>query len=427
MVSSNIPIQIKGGNPLQGRVRIQGSKNASLPVLAATLLIAGQCTLDNCPQIMDVVCMQKLLEHAGCQVKRTDHRMTVNAEHVREHRLPGEYVGRMRSSVILMGALLGRVGQVGIDYPGGCVIGERPIDLHLMALEKLGAQITTEGNYIYARTSGLREARITFPIYSVGATQNALLAAVTARGTTILEHASREPEITALCEFLNAAGAQIEGIGTDTLIIDGVDALHEVEYRMISDRIVAGTYLFATMAAGGRIILEDAPVSHMESVLQVLEQMGASIITCTDRHTMLLQAPEEAKNLPLVETAVYPGFPTDLQSPLMAAACVARGRLILRERIFSGRFKIIEELCRMGARIIQTQDCAVIEGGRLLEGRNVIARELRGGAALLIAGLAADGITTVSDTIYIRRGYENITGDLRNLGAVIGEVTTISR
>ena len=169
MVSSNIPIQIKGGNPLQGRVRIQGSKNASLPVLAATLLIAGQCTLDNCPQIMDVVCMQKLLEHAGCQVKRTDHRMTVNAEHVREHRLPGEYVGRMRSSVILMGALLGRVGQVGIDYPGGCVIGERPIDLHLMALEKLGAQITTEGNYIYARTSGLRGARITFPIYSVGA------------------------------------------------------------------------------------------------------------------------------------------------------------------------------------------------------------------------------------------------------------------
>ena len=284
MESSNIPIQIKGGNPLQGRVRIQGSKNASLPVLAATLLIAGQCTLDNCPQIMDVVCMQKLLEHAGCQVKRTDHRMTVNAEHVREHRLPGEYVGRMRSSVILMGALLGRVGQVGIDYPGGCVIGERPIDLHLMALEKLGAQITTEGNYIYARTSGLRGARITFPIYSVGATQNALLAAVTARGTTILEHASSEPEITALCEFLNAAGAQIEGIGTDTLIIDGVDALHEVEYRMISDRIVAGTYLFATMAAGGRIILEDAPVSHMESVLQVLEQMGASIITCTDRH-----------------------------------------------------------------------------------------------------------------------------------------------
>ena len=402
MESSNIPIQIKGGNPLQGRVRIQGSKNASLPVLAATLLIAGQCTLDNCPQIMDVVCMQKLLEHAGCQVKRTDHRMTVNAEHVRDC-------------------------QVGIDYPGGCVIGERPIDLHLMALEKLGAQITTEGNYIYARTSGLRGARITFPIYSVGATQNALLAAVTARGTTILEHASREPEITALCEFLNLAGAQIEGIGTDTLIIDGVDALHEVEYRMISDRIVAGTYLFATMAAGGRIILEDAPVSHMESVLQVLEQMGASIITCTDRHTMLLQAPEEAKNLPLVETAVYPGFPTDLQSPLMAAACVARGRLILRERIFSGRFKIIEELCRMGARIIQTQDCAVIEGGRLLEGRNVIARELRGGAALLIAGLAADGITTVSDTIYIRRGYENITGDLRNLGAVIGEVTTISR
>ena len=374
-VSSNIPIQIKGGNPLHGRVRIQGSKNASLPVLAATLLIEGQCILDNCPQITDVLCMQKLLEHTGCQVERTDHRMIVNAQHVREYRLPGEYVCRMRSSVILMGALLARTGQVGIDYPGGCVIGERPIDLHLMALEKLGAVITTEGNYIYARTSRLHGARITFPISSVGATQNALLAAVTAQGTTILEHASREPEITALCEFLNAAGAQIEGIGTEVLVIEGVSALHEVKYRMIPDRIVAGTYLLAAMAAGGEIILEDAPVSHMEAVLQVLEQMGAGIITCTDQHTMLLKAPEEPKNLPFVETAVYPGFPTDLQSPLLAAACVANGRLILRERIFSGRFKIIEELCRMGARIVQIQDRAVIEGGCMLEGRNVIARD----------------------------------------------------
>ena len=327
----------------------------------------------------------------------------------------------MRSSVILMGALLGRLGRVGIDYPGGCVIGERPIDLHLMALEKLGAQITTEGNYIYATAKKLVGNEIFFPISSVGATQNALLAAVTAQGTTILHHAACEPEVMTLCEFLSLAGARIEGTGTDTLVIYGVDELHATEYEIIPDRIVAGTYLFAAMAAGGQVILQNAPVAQLGAVLSVLTGMGASIITCTDQTTMVIHAPDRPVNLPYVETEVYPGFPTDLQSLLLVAACIAEGELVLRERIFSGRFKIIEELLRMGAVIRQENDCAIIEGGHPLEGRNVIARELRGGAALLTAGLAANGITTVTDTMYIRRGYEDVIGDLTALGAVIAE------
>lgn len=417
----NNPIQIKGGNSLHGKVKIQGSKNAALPVLAATLLIRGSCVLGNCPQITDVLYMQKLLEHAGCQVERAGDKITVNADTVRECRLPREYVGKMRSSVILMGALLGRLGRVGIDYPGGCVIGERPIDLHLMALEKLGAQITTEGNYIYATAKKLVGNEIFFPISSVGATQNALLAAVTAQGTTILHHAACEPEVMALCEFLSLAGARIEGTGTDTLVIYGVDELHATEYEIIPDRIVAGTYLFAVMAAGGQVILQNAPVAQLGAVLSVLTGMGASIITCTDQNTMVIHAPDRPVNLPYVETEVYPGFPTDLQSLLLVAACIAEGELVLRERIFSGRFKIIEELLRMGAVIRQENDRAIIEGGHPLVGRNVIARELRGGAALLTAGLAANGITTVTDTMYIRRGYEDIIGDLTALGAVIAE------
>ena len=224
-----------------------------------------------------------------------------------------------------------------------------------------------------------------------------------------------------MCEFLSLAGARIEGTGTDTLVIYGVDELHATEYEIIPDRIVAGTYLFAVMAAGGQVILQNAPVAQLGAVLSVLTGMGASIITCTDQNTMVIHAPDRPVNLPYVETEVYPGFPTDLQSLLLVAACIAEGELVLRERIFSGRFKIIEELLRMGAVIRQENDRAIIEGGHPLEGRNVIARELRGGAALLTAGLAANGITTVTDTMYIRRGYEDIIGDLTALGAVIAE------
>lgn len=416
----NEPIRMEGARPLFGEVQVQGSKNAALPILAASILVHGKTILHRCPDITDITYMQKILESAGCGVARKDGTIEIEADNVKEFRLPKHYVKQMRSSVVLMGALLGRVGRVGIDYPGGCVIGERPIDLHLMALEKLGTKIDIEGSYIYAEAKQLRGAEITFPFSSVGATQNALLAAVTAKGCTVLNCAAKEPEIVAISDFLNKAGAQIEGAGTDRIVIHGVSELKETQFQVPADRIVAGTYLFAAMGAGGKITLHHAPTEQMESVLQIITQMGGILSCETDSKALVLEIPERIRNISYVETGVYPAFPTDLQSSLLAAACKAEGRLELREKIFTGRFKIVEELLRMGADISCVADTVSIQGVRSLEGRNVIAKELRGGAALVAAGLSASGITTVMDTCYIQRGYENIVRDFKQFGANIG-------
>lgn len=410
-------IKIQGKYPLQGSVRIQGSKNATLPVLAACLLIPGKCVIHNCPIITDVMYMLKLLEYAGCIVTWQGNQVTVDACNVKEFRLPGEYVKKMRSSVILMGALLGRLHEVGIDYPGGCVIGERPIDLHLRGLEALGSSISIEGNYIHASSKQLKGAKIAFPFSSVGATQNVLLAAVLAKGETRIQNAAKEPEIGVLCSFLRLAGADIAGEETGQIVVHGVEKLHPIEFEMVPDRIVAGTYLFATMAAGGEICIKEAPIAHLTQVLRVLENMGGEFLISRESQEIELRVRGRTKNLSYIETNVYPGFPTDLQSPLLSVAVVSDGILLLKERIFSGRFKIVEELRRMGADITEYSNSVLIRGVSCLEGRNVIARELRGGAALVIAGLAASGITMVTDTCYISRGYEDIVRDLRLLGA----------
>lgn len=427
-------IKMEGGSPLCGSVRIQGSKNATLPIMAACLLISGKCTLRGCPDITDVAYMGRLLESTGAEVETQAGRdftgtdISINANVISGCRLPSRYVKAMRSSVILMGALLGRVGEAYVDYPGGCVIGERPIDWHLSGLEKLGAQIWIEENRIHAYADELIGAQITLPFPSVGATQNIILAAVTAKGTTVIKNAAREPEVTVLCDFLNRAGADItlaESFWTEgRLIIRGtpLSRLHAVEFDMIPDRIVAGTYMFAAMAAGGDINLENVPIEQLYSVCAIITKMGGSVTYDSEKRMLGVSAPEKGglKNISFIKTDIYPGFPTDLQSPLMAAAAVAKGVLIINESIFSSRFKIAEELKRMGADISIDGDTAVIKGVAALTGRNVIAHELRGGAALVIAGLAASGITTVSDISYINRGYQDIAGDLRCLGAKIG-------
>lgn len=412
-------IRIEGRTPLHGSVRVQGSKNAALPILAACLLIPGKCMIRNCPVITDVCYMLRLLECAGCTVEQKENVISINAASLREYRLPGKYVRKMRSSVILMGAMLGRIGEVGIEYPGGCVIGERPIDLHLKGLASLGADISIEGNYIYARSEKLRGARIVFPFSSVGATQNIILASVLATGETCIQNAAREPEIDTLCHFLKKAGADIEGIGTSQLVIRGVETLHPVEFEIVSDRIVAGTYLFAAAASRGSICLKDAPVEHLDSVLQIIRAMGNDIIVRREQQEIELRCGKNIRNLPVVETDIYPGFPTDLQSLLLVAAVTAEGNLLLKESIFSGRFKIVEELRRMGAYIREDGSRVWISGGTELTGRNVIARELRGGAALVTAGIAAEGMTTVVGTCYINRGYEDIVRDFKRLGAHI--------
>lgn len=434
--SNNESIRMEGKNELNGRIQIQGSKNAALPILAACMLIPGVCKLKNCPDITDIRYMCNLLESTGAQVQITNtviHTgidIEVDTRTVQDYRLPGQYVSAMRSSVVLMGAMLGRIGEVSVNYPGGCVIGERPIDLHLHGLEKLGAQIWTENRHIHAYADELKGAVIDFPFPSVGATQNVVMAAVTAKGTTIIKHAAREPEVIELCKFLNQAGADIElseAYQTQgTLVIHGVELcrLHETTYEIIPDRIVAGTYLFAALAAGGDITLEHVPIEQLDSVCDVLTSMGAQIaVNKQDREIHLnAQKRDQIVNLPYIETDVYPAFPTDLQSPLIAAACVAKKRLVIKEKIFSSRYKIVEELQRMGAKITVQKDTAIVEGGRELEGRAVIAKELRGGAALVIAGLCASGITTIADSYFIKRGYQDIAGDLSRLGARISYV-----
>ena len=433
---NNESIRMEGKNALNGRIRIQGSKNAALPILAACMLIPDKCVLKNCPDITDIGYMCSLLKSTGAVVDakpvtgQTGLCLEIDAQNVKEHRLPEKYVSAMRSSVVLMGAMLGRLGEVCVNYPGGCVIGERPIDLHLSGLERLGAQIWTEGNHIHAYADELKGAVIAFPFSSVGATQNTILAAVTAKGTTVIKNAAREPEIVELCRFLNQAGARIELSDTfmeqGKLVIHGVELsrLHGVEYDIPSDRIVAGTYLFAALAAGGEVRLENIPIGQMDSVCGLITRMGAAVVQCPEDKAIQVNAIDRDRivNIPYIETDVYPAFPTDLQSPLLAAACMAKGRLILKEKIFSSRFRIVEELQRMGADVTIDRDTAVVTGGRELEGRNVIARELRGGAALVIAGLCASGITTVADCGYICRGYQDIVGDLAGLGARIGYV-----
>lgn len=423
---------MEGKKPLDGRIWIQGSKNAALPILAACMLIPGKCVLRGCPDITDIECMCNLLRSTGAAVEAVPDTaaLEIDTRSVREHRLPEKYVSAMRSSVIMMGAMLGRLGEVCVNYPGGCVIGERPIDLHLYGLEKLGAQIWIEGNHIHAYADELKGAVIDFPFSSVGATQNIILAAVTAQGTTIIKNAAKEPEIIELCKFLNMAGARIDYSGkllkTGRIVIQGVELskLHGVVYDVISDRIVAGTYLFAVLAAGGEVTLENVPIGQLDSICDTIRKMGAVVTADTKHNEMTINTYDRDRivNIPYIETAVYPDFPTDLQSPLLVAGCMAKGRLAVREKIFSSRFRIVEELQRMGAEIMVEGDTAIVTGGRELEGRTVIARELRGGAALVIAGLCASGITTVADSGYIRRGYQDIVGDFTELGARISYV-----
>lgn len=429
---NNESIRMEGKKPLGGRIWIQGSKNAALPILAACMLIPGKCVLRGCPNITDIDCMCNLLKSTGATIITIPDKASVEVDtrSVCEHRLPEKYVSAMRSSVIMMGAMLGRLGEVCVNYPGGCVIGERPIDLHLYGLEKLGAQVWIEGNHIHAYADELKGAVIEFPFSSVGATQNVILAAVTARGTTVIKNAAKEPEIIELCNFLNMAGARIDYSGTllktGRIVIQGVELskLHGVVYDVISDRIVAGTYLFAALAVGGAVTLENIPIRQLDSICDTIRGMGAEISVDADRNEMTVNASDRDRivNISYIETDVYPGFPTDLQSPLLVAACMAKGRLAVREKIFSSRFRIVEELQRMGAEITVEGNTAIVTGGREMEGRTVIARELRGGAALVIAGLCASGITTVADSGYIRRGYQDIVGDFTKLGARISYV-----
>ena len=416
-------IQIKGGTSLHGEVAIQGSKNAALPIMAACLLVRGVTVLKNCPAISDVFCMCSLLQSVGAKTEWDRDALRIDASHITSCRLPEELVTKMRSSVILAGAMLGRCGEVCLHTPGGCVIGDRPIDWHVRALEQMGAVFEEEGRLMTARAQGLRGGRIVLPFPSVGATENVILAAALAKGRTDICGCAMEPEILALCAFLNGAGARIVLPERGHIRVSGVNALRESEYRVEPDRIVAGTCLIGVLAAGGRAFLRNAPAGQLESVTALAGKMGARLVKTGEglyvERRGRLCAPG------FVETGVYPAFPTDLQSPLLAALCQAQGQSCVAERIFNGRFAVASELNRMGASIAVDGCCARMEGGCRLLGQDVTARELRGGAALVLAGICAEGTTRVYGRQYIDRGYEDIVRDFRCLGADIDDKTEL--
>ena len=414
-------IHIQGGIALQGQVRIQGSKNAALPVLAATLLTVEQSYIRNCPRIADVHAMVSLLRNLGCLVAWREDGLQVDSSQVCRGAMQGEAVKGMRSSLCLLGALLGRCGEAVLEHPGGCVIGERPINLHLWALEQMGVTFSEEKGMIHGVTKGLHGARIMLPMPSVGATENIVLAGVMAEGDTHIAGAAREPEITALCRYLQNCGAAIEGIGTDHLLVHGGKKLYGAEFMVPSDRIVAGTYLMACIGTGGCVLLKGAPADEMGAVLKAATQMGASCWVTEEG--ICIQASGRPEAIERLVTLPYPGFPTDLQSAALAVLAAAEGESVVEERIFENRFRVAGELNRMGACIEQLNaHMAAVRGVRQLRGAEVEARELRGGAALVIAGLMAQGETRVTGCPYIYRGYENICRDFRELGARIVSV-----
>lgn len=414
-------INIWGGIALQGKVRIQGSKNSALPVLAATLLTEGISCIKKCPRIADVHAMVSLLKELGCNVSWQEDGLLVDSSLVRRGEIRSEAVTGMRSSLCLLGAMLGRCSEVVMEYPGGCVIGSRPIDLHIEALKQMGVEFCQEGGKLRATAERLHGAELRLEKPSVGATENVILAGVMAEGDTLLEGAAKEPEIRALCAYLENCGASFEGVGTSRLLIHGGRKLYGTDYTVPTDRIVAGTYLFACVGTGGSILLEQAPTEEMESVLKLCACMGGKI--CTTGEGIFVQGPARPQAVQHIRTDVYPGFPTDLQSIVLAVAAVADGETVIEETIFENRFRIVEELRKMGAGIeVLSENSVLVRGVPTLKGGEVAARELRGGAALVVAGLLAEGKTTVTGCPYIYRGYENICRDFRELGARIVSV-----
>lgn len=405
-----------GLHSLSGEINIQGSKNAVLPIMAASLLHKGTVVINNVPRIQDVSCMLGILEYLGCTCTMEEHTLMIDTRELASTRIPESQVKQMRSSIMLLGPLLGRLGEAVTCRPGGCCIGKRPIDLHLKALRSMGAEIRLEGERITGSTTGLVGCDIVFGFPSVGATENALMAAVAAKGRTRIYGAAKEPEIMELCRFLIAMGASVNGVGTDVLIIEGQQPLRDTTFQVAGDRIVAGTYIGAVLAAGGDVMLHNAPAHHMEVVLDQARQMGAQIKEESDGIAVSM----EGRPLPaVIKTGPYPEFPTDLQSVMMAVAAVADGVSKIEETIFEGRFATAKELQKLGAHIIIEDRTAQITGMYPLMGGLVCATDLRGGAALVVAGLTSVGATTICGYGHICRGYEDICGDLTDLGATL--------
>jgi UDP-N-acetylglucosamine 1-carboxyvinyltransferase len=414
-------IVIRGGKPLRGTVHVHGAKNATLPIMAASLLAESPCTLRNVPCLHDVFTMDKILSGMGMGIDFTGRYMTIDPAGLNSHEAPYELVRKMRASFFVLGPLLARFGKARVSLPGGCAIGTRPVDIHLKGLEALGAEIAIEEGYAIAE-GALRGVDYALDFPSVGATENLMMAASRADGVTRLTNVAREPEIEDLARFLNSMGAQISGAGTDLITIVGVETLHGAEHEIIADRIEAGTFLIAAAATRGDVTVQGANAEHLPSFMTKMQEVGATIET--RGNAIHITAPNGLRATDLT-TLPYPGFPTDLQAQMMSLLCVSDGASVIRETVFENRFMQVGELMRMGARIELDGNAAMVRGVDALSGAPVMASDLRASAALVIAGLVAQrGETAISRVYHIDRGYERIEERFAGLGADIQRVDT---
>lgn len=413
---------VKGGNRLVGAVKTSGAKNAVLPIIAASILGTTPSHLDEVPMLEDVHTISEVLKCLGLAVECSPEKnvLDIDSTEITSYEAPYELVRTMRASFLVMGPLLARIGKARISMPGGCAIGARPIDIHLKGFEALGVKIEQGHGYIEASApEGLKGTSIYFDFPSVGATENIMMAASLAEGTTILENAAEEPEIVDLANYLNKMGAKIRGAGTDTIRIEGVEKLHGADYTIIPDRIEAGTYMIAAAMTGGDIVVENVLPEHQKPLIAKLREAGAVVEEDIDKVRVIGKNPLKAVS---IKTLPYPGFPTDMQAQMMAMMVIAEGRSKVTETVFENRFMHVVELNRMGAQISAEGRSAVIDGPCKLTGCDVRATDLRAGAAMILAGLVAEGTTRIGDLHHIDRGYENIVAKLKNLGADIERV-----
>lgn len=412
---------INGSKRLTGEIEVHGSKNSVLPILAACVLSQGENIIHNCPMLSDVDAALKILVELGCKVKREEHTVCVDSSGVNGFEISDSLMREMRSSVIFLGAILGRTGKAVLSTPGGCEIGLRPIDMHISAMEQLGAEVFEEhGRLHFECKNGLHGARVILPFPSVGATENIMIASCVAKGTTVITNAAREPEISDLADFLNGCGAKIHGAGDSTIVIEGVEKLTATTHTVIPDRIAASTYLLAGAITHGRVCIKEIIPAHLGALIPVLKQSGCDI--SVSNRWICISSPPRLSRVKTVRTMPYPGFPTDVQAPLTAMLSVADGTSVVVENIFECRYKHVSELIRLGAKINVEGRTAVIEGVPYLTGASVVSPDLRGGFALVIAGLAAKGETVISGVEHIDRGYENPEKLLSALGADIKRI-----
>ncbi|MBR2044323.1 MAG: UDP-N-acetylglucosamine 1-carboxyvinyltransferase [Clostridia bacterium] len=412
---------ICGGNKLQGSLRIQGAKNSALPILAATLLIKDKSIIHNCPQLSDVDAAIKILITLGCVCVRDEHTVIVDATDAANFEVSRALMHKMRSSIMFLGAMVSRMGKAVISNPGGCELGPRPIDMHLSALNRLGIKVSEQDDLLICTApNGIRGADITLRFPSVGATENVIITAAVSKGTTVLRNAAKEPEISDLADFLNRAGAKISGAGSDTVTIEGVSRLCTVEHEVISDRIVAATYLSAAAVTGGCLELKGCPAYNMTSVLKFFSDIGCSIKA--KNNSVFIRCGERLKSSTKTVTDVYPGFPTDAGPLILPVFTVIDGQNSLEETIFENRFRYVPELNKLGAEIIMKNQTAYCLKRQRLHGADLSCTDLRGGAALIIASLAAEGVSRVSEIHHIERGYYRLAQSLSGVGADLKEI-----